>query len=287
MKERVIIGTWPLSGDYGNIKPAEVERVLEYCYIIGFTEYDTAPSYGDGFAEFCLGKVFRDREVKINTKVGNLPFNGKDFRLETLQKSFEQSLRRLNRETVNILFLHNPRNIQDWVPILKWFQKLKISERIKYSGISLAKNYKYDPEILNAFDYVQEDYNLLNLDFAKLKIKAKKIGRSPLANGVLSGRVDKYTKFNDDDHRSKWLKEARLQELIKETDKVIRVIRQYKLSLPEAAQRFVLEDSRMNKVIFGVKSYEHVRDLLLNCGRGPLSPEFVSDIRRIEHEARF
>ena len=65
---KIVIGTWGLSGDYGNVSLRTIQEVLEYCYAAGIKEYDTAPSYGNGFAEFCLGNIFKDKDILINTK---------------------------------------------------------------------------------------------------------------------------------------------------------------------------------------------------------------------------
>ena len=97
MKSKIIIGTWPLSGDYGNIDLNQIQQSLEFCYENGLKEFDTAPNYGNGFMEFCLGKVFQQNpNVQINTKVGNLPFGGKNFDVEALKKSFNESLTMLS-----------------------------------------------------------------------------------------------------------------------------------------------------------------------------------------------
>ena len=45
----------------------------------------------------------------MNTKFGNFPFEGKNFNLGSLKKSVDQSLKRLKVDSINILFLHNPR----------------------------------------------------------------------------------------------------------------------------------------------------------------------------------
>ena len=44
IKNKIVIGTWPLSGDYGIIKPSDVEKVLIKSFENGFKEFDTAPS---------------------------------------------------------------------------------------------------------------------------------------------------------------------------------------------------------------------------------------------------
>ena len=78
MISKIIIGTWPLSGDYGKIDYKQTQDILEHCYELGIREFDTAPNYGNGVMEKHLGVILENKSnVLINTKMGNLPFNKK------------------------------------------------------------------------------------------------------------------------------------------------------------------------------------------------------------------
>ena len=80
MISKIIIGTWPLSGDYGKIDYNQIKDVLEYSYESGIREFDSAPNYGNGVMEKYLGIIFENRsDVKKNKKMGNLPFNKKNY----------------------------------------------------------------------------------------------------------------------------------------------------------------------------------------------------------------
>lgn len=257
---KIVIGTWGLSGDYGNVKLKIIQEVLEYSYSKGIKEYDTAPSYGNGFAEFCLGNVFKDKEdILINTKIGNVPFVGKCFDTEAVRESFNQSLKRLKRENINILFLHNPRGIDNYDEILSWMDVLKKEGKIRYSGICLARDWDYSSEVdLERFDVTQDDANLLDRNFEKKDYLSKIFyGRSPLASGILSGSLTASTTFPREDHRSQWLKGERLKEVLAQIEKL-----NIKDSLPAAAREFVLNHPKIDKVIFGVKNMKHAKDLL-------------------------
>jgi len=264
MKSKIIIGTWPLSGDYGTINLDQVQQSLEFCYNNGLKEFDTAPNYGNGFMEFCLGKVFQQNlDVEINTKVGNLPFGGKNFDVESLKKSFNESLKRLKRKSINTLFLHNPRNdILDYDKIIDFMEKLKNENIIKNIGLSKAKNFDYDDLVdLNRFDAIQEDVNLLYLEpINKIKkIKSIFMARSPLASGLLSGKITKDTKFSNDDHRNSWLKEERLKSLLKRID----IIKQNSdMELNSLAIKFLLNLESIDKIIFGIKKIEHIKNIM-------------------------
>lgn len=254
-----------MSGAYGKVDLKTVQKTLECCYDNNLKEFDTAPSYGDGFIEFCIGKVLSHKtDVLINTKIGNMPFNNKSFKVTNLKVSLEQSLKRLSVDSINVLFLHNPRNdFEDHEGVLDFMNKLKEDGRIKHKGISLAKNYNYDFQFLNEFDVIQDDGNLLDMRFLNLELSndVKFMARSPLASGILSGKINKDSIFPPDDHRSGWLKDERLKSIMKRVDKIKEV---FDFELIDLAKEFIISNEKIDKVIFGVKSPEHIDRIVKN-----------------------
>lgn len=282
MLERVVIGTWPLSGDFGFVSLNQISETLEKCWELGFREFDTAPNYGNGFIEFCLGRVFSGRtDLLINTKCGNLPFGGKDFRIESLNRSLEESLKRTGRSCFNVLFLHNPRTeIVDYEPVLQWMEKLKSDGKILKSGISLAKGFQYPTEILKRFDVVQDDINLLYLDplFRELPDTVNLMARSPLASGLLGGHFTKASTFEAGDHRAGWVKGERLSSILKRVDLLKK---EFDLPVSQLARRYLFSQQRVTKVIFGVKRADHVREIANDLSMPPLSNEIINRINHL------
>ena len=276
---KIVVGTWPLSGDYGYMEPKASRDILNYCYETGFRAFDTAPSYGNGFIELRLGEVFAKKKgIIINTKVGNIPHKGKSFNVKDLRISLNESLKRLNREKINILFLHNPRDeVRNYSEMLELMGKLKAEGKIKYSGISLAPKYKYESKILNMFDYVQDDFNLLSMNFLKYNLdnKTKFMARSPLASGLLSGKATKNLLFPSDDHRSEWLKGERLVSILKRIDNIKRISN---IELPSLAKRFVLSMDEINDVIFGVRHQSHVDSIIDDLKSPPLEYKVIKKL---------
>mgnify|MGYP001251994125 CR=1 FL=1 len=274
MISKIIIGTWPLSGDYGKIDYKQIQDILEHCYELGIREFDTAPNYGNGVMEKHLGVILENKSnVLINTKMGNLPFNKKNYEINELKKSFENSLKRLKRDSINVLFLHNPRTeITDYTEILNFMHELKDKGSINQIGLSKARNFNYEKFVnLEEFDVIQDDINLLNLRALK---KSKPNGtilmaRSPLASGLLSGRITEKTVFSNDDQRATWLRGKRLESIMRRIDE----IRKYSdVELSELAIRFLNDQSLIDKIIFGIKRKEHVKNLLEQVKKNPLKP---------------
>ena len=280
MISKIIIGTWPLSGDYGKIDYKQIKDVLEYCYELGIKEFDTAPNYGNGVAEKYLGKIFGSRsDVLINTKMGNLPFNKKSYEIKELKKSFENSLKMLKRDSINALFLHNPRmEITDYAEILNFMHELKDKGRINQIGLSKARNFNYEKFVnLEKFDVIQDDINLLSLQGLK-KPKPKQVmlmARSPLASGLLSGRITEKTIFSNDDHRATWLHGKRLESLMHRINEIKKCS---ELELSELAIRFLQNQDLIDKVIFGIKHKEHVKNILEQVSKDPLKPAIIKKL---------
>ena len=269
MSSKIIIGTASLSGNYGSVPKQEIIDTLNYCYENNFREFDTAPNYGQGVMESYLGDIFLKRDdIKIHTKIGNLINGGKDFSVDGLRKSFIHSLKRLKKENIDTLFLHNPREeINDYDEIEKFLNQLIDEGCIRKKGISLARGYNYDDSIIKKFDSIQDDYNLLHLQLPNyLTSKQNFVIRSPFATGLLSGKVNSDTKFTDP-YRSAWLKDERLSSLIKRIRKIESVSA---TPLAEIALRYVLFQKGIDKIIIGVKKKDHVDHIIHCIEKGPL-----------------
>lgn len=287
-KNKIIIGTWPLSGDYGHIEIQKVSKILEHSYSKGFFEYDTAPSYGNGKIEFILGDVFyKIKKIKINTKIGNHPFLGKNFEIDTLKKSFDQSLKRLKIDKINTLYIHNPRNdINKKELLFKFIDELKSQGLIKNCGLSIAKNYVYEKSFLNFFDSLQDDLNLLSMNFLNYDKKTNQQfhARSPFASGILGKQMINQI-YKKDDQRSSWLNDRKRQKIInKSLHEISKIIK--KKSLKNTAFQFVLSQSKIDKVIFGVKNINHLKFLAKNLNKKKINRELNNKIIEI-HKKKF
>ena len=283
MSFKIIIGTASLSGNYGSVPKQEIIDTLNYCYENNFREFDTAPNYGQGMMESYLGDIFLKRDdIKIHTKIGNLINGGKDFSIDSLRKSFIHSLKRLKKENIDTLFLHNPREeINDYDEIEKFLHQLIDEGCIRKKGISLARGYNYDDSIIKKFDSIQDDYNLLHLQLPNyLTSKQNFVIRSPFATGLLSGKVNSDTKFTDP-YRSAWLKDERLSSLIKRIRKIESVSA---TPLAEIALRYVLFQKGIDKIIIGVKKKDHVDHIIHCIEKGPLDVNLKNKLQEMYND---
>ena len=155
---------------------------------------------------------------------------------------------------------------------------------INFIGLSKAKNFNYEDFVdLSKFDVIQEDINLLSLEPLK-KIKQKQnilMARSPLASGLLSGNITNKTIFPKNDHRSEWLYGKRLESLVKRTDEIKKLSG---IKLSELSMRFLFSQKEIDKVIFGVKTKEHVKNIIFNSTRERLEEVMVEKLFKLYKE---
>ena len=279
--KKIIIGTWPLSGDFGHVSESIVKKTLYKCLDYGFYHFDTAPNYGKGKIETLIGKYLKNKKnIKIDTKFGNSPENGKNFSLISLESSFLNSSKRLKNLKINNLFLHNPRNEKkNYIQIVNFLKKLKKEKKIKNYGLSLAKDYIYTKKVINHFPVLQNDLNLIYLKPLD-NINKRKLfyARSPLASGLLSGKINNKTKFKKNDHRSLWLKGSRLVSILKRVNYLKKIS---DINLPELARAFLLQSSKVDKIIFGVKHPSHVVDIYNSLSNPPLPNSLYNEIKKL------
>lgn len=139
-------------------------RLLSTAADSGFTHFDTSPLYGNGLAEEELGRFIRQNsfDLTVATKVGlyaprgagsnavsawSRKLIGKIFprlsrpttnwTIVAAEMSLDRSLRRLGRECVDFLFIHEPGpglfETDEW---LEWFGRQRRSGKIKKWGLA-------------------------------------------------------------------------------------------------------------------------------------------------------
>jgi aryl-alcohol dehydrogenase-like predicted oxidoreductase len=118
-------------------------HLLELAWDLGINLIDTAPAYGN--SEQRLGELLpnMNKEWVIATKVGELfdPTTGEssyNFTPEFIQTSIEQSLKRLNREQLDIVLIHSDGNDVEIIEqgALEVLNDLKQQGLIRATGIS-------------------------------------------------------------------------------------------------------------------------------------------------------
>ncbi len=209
------LGTWQVGGKWGSeFNHSNADAILNKAVDSGVNFIDTADVYSDGESEKAVGRLVRTRSERlyIATKCGRQfnPHIDASYQPKALRQFVEDSLQRMELETLDLIQLHCPPTETFYRPeIFALFEDLKKEGKIQHLGVSVEKV----EEALKAMDYdnvcsVQIIFNMMRQRpseefFAKA---AKKnvgiIARVPLASGLLTGKFSASTDFGKDDHRT-------------------------------------------------------------------------------------
>lgn len=265
---RIGYGAWALGGrGWGNHNEREACRALEACLENGINFFDTAPVYGFGRSEKVLGEVLSGVRTKvvIATKCG-LMWNDSgqvrhDLSRTSLCRDLEASLRRLKTDYIDLYQIHWPDRrtpLEETLDELVNFQRAGV---IRHIGVSNFSAQQLQQACVRAnIDAVQQLYNLLQREAENdlLPLCRKKnlgfIAYSPLAQGVLAGKMDARSRPGRHDVRSR-------NPLYRSPEHFEAAVH-YAAGLPQpgaiAALRFLLEQPEVTSVLVGMTQRKHV-----------------------------
>jgi aryl-alcohol dehydrogenase-like predicted oxidoreductase len=208
------LGCMNLSHAYGiPPSPEQGEAILLAALDSGVTLFDTAALYGFGANEELLGRVLAPHRSKFTlaSKCGIFREDGKrviDGRPQTIRRTCEDSLRRLQTDVIDLYYLHRWDKqvpIEDSVGALA---DLVSEGKIRSVGLSevsadtLRKAHKVHP-----IAAVQTEYSLWtrNAEIAVLdacrELDVAFVAFSPLARGFLTGLLRDVANFDKNDIR--------------------------------------------------------------------------------------
>jgi aryl-alcohol dehydrogenase-like predicted oxidoreductase len=209
----VSFGAWAIGADWGSVNDEDSIAALNRAIDMGVNFIDTADVYGIGRSEKLIAKVLKERSesVYVATKAGRLldPHVADGYNRKNLTAFVEQSLKNLNKESLDLVQLHCPPTEVYYRPeVFEVMDDLKKQGKIQHYGVSVEKV----EEALKAIEYsnvetVQIVLNMFRqrpteLFFEQAALRnIGVIARVPLASGLLTGKMSNETKFEDTDHR--------------------------------------------------------------------------------------
>lgn len=162
-------GTWELDGVLKNIDEKTAIKLLKYAKSKGIDKFDTAIVYGNGKVEKMLSAIVEDDD-EILTKVPAIvkpsidAVNISEYYPEKyIEKKVNESLKNLNRESIDIVLLHNwSTNWEEDLMPLHELKQIKDKGIVKKIGISLPNNYnkRLPDKIIKMIDYIEAPYNI-------------------------------------------------------------------------------------------------------------------------------
>lgn len=209
------LGCMGMSQSYGAADAAESERTLHRALDIGVTFLDTANSYGVGHNEELLGRVLsrRRHEFVLATKFGIVRHKdgtrSTDGRAIVVAERCEESLRRLNTDTIDLYYLHR---LDPAVPIedtVGAMADLVSAGKVRYLGLSeVSATTLRRAHAVHPITAVQSEYSLWTRDPETHLLPAcQELGVgfvpfSPLGRAMLAGAVTDGDALPDKDLRA-------------------------------------------------------------------------------------
>jgi aryl-alcohol dehydrogenase-like predicted oxidoreductase len=276
-------GAWAIGGGamigntsigWGDSDDAVSIKAIHSSLDAGINFFDTADIYGLGHSEELLGKAIGKRkDIVIASKVGNVARNNQftvDYSKEYIVKACEESLKRLQRDSIDYYQLHTARMIHlEQGECIEAMQLLQKQGKIRYWGLSL-----------NTFDPLPEAEFLMNNNFGNgfqlvlnllnqkalptFTAMAKKgygiIARMPLQFGLLTGKFDNAVLFADNDHRKNRLTIEVIDASNKALEPVWQLCKKYECNKTQLALSYILSYAEVSTVIPGIRNEKQVKD---------------------------
>jgi aryl-alcohol dehydrogenase-like predicted oxidoreductase len=209
-------GGMALTPVYGEVDPAESLKTLHHAVDAGITFIDTADVYGAGGNEELIAQLLKDRrgEIQLATKfgiVGNPRDGYTDVRGDAayVKQAAENSLRRLNTDTIDLYYLHR-RDLR--VPIVETVEamaELVREGKVRHLGLSEVTAAELrEASAVHPIAAVQSEWSIWSRDVESNVIPAARelgvgfVPYSPLGRGFLTGTVSA-NELGENDFRHK------------------------------------------------------------------------------------
>ena len=320
---RIGLGTWAIGGwMWGGTDEKESIRTIHAALDQGINLIDTAPIYGQGRSEEIVGEALRQcgrrDSIVLATKVGIDWTTGtieRNSSRERILKEFDDSLRRLRTDYIDIYQVHWPDTVTPIEETAATLRELFEQGKIRAIGVS-----NYSPAQMERFRAVaplhtaQPPYNLFEREIEDdvlpyaLTHHITSLTYGAICRGLLSGTMRADRQFSKDDlrkssdpkfqapHFAEYLEAARRLDAYAREKFAKRVI--------HLAVRWLLDQPGVGAALWGARrpdqltpihevggwkltktDFEAIEAILRESVRHPVGPEFMAPpTRKIPQE---
>ena len=280
-------GSWFYGRPEFGLKPFSYgARIVERALELGINYFDTAPLYGQGRSEEVLGAALKGvtEPYYLATKVGYYP-EPFDYTRDTVWRGFEASLKRLQRDKVDLLQIHEAEQA-GWEGIfgagrtLETLLEIQEQGLTKYIGLTgsdlgLMRDILKESDVfVSAITFCK--YDLLTQEAQEILVPTAAerdvavITASPLHAGLLGSK------------RELWMENGRFADLYDKLDQVEALLADLPENITHTALRYLLSDPRVSILLSGVASIEELETSVSVADGHYLPPELIAQIEAIE-----
>ncbi len=304
------MGCWQIGGKmfagdtsvgYTRTDDAGSRRTVAAALDAGIRLFDTAPAYGAGHSEKLLGEALKGRDdVLVVTKFGldideaSRAITGENSNPKSVAPAIDASLRRLQRDRIDVLLLHlNSMEPAAALPLFDAVEQARLAGKVGTYGWST--DYTDSLTSLDGRPGVGAVEHGMNVFFDPVRIQAAiaerglvAFIRSPLAMGLLTGKFDANSALPPDDVRSSgqsWLayfEDGRPNaEFLSKLAAIREVLQTGGRSLTQGALGWLWAKSAQNVPVPGARTPEQIRDTAGAIDHGPLPPHVMEEIETL------
>jgi L-galactose dehydrogenase/L-glyceraldehyde 3-phosphate reductase len=287
-------------------------RTLRRAMDAGINWIDTAASYGKGQSEQALGWLLKEVETKpyLSTKVV-LATDGLDDIAGQVERGFHESLKRLQRTSVDLLLLHNPietsvssgsitpEHVVRAGGAAEALERMRDQGLTRYIGMTALGDVECCKQVIGSgrFDAAQVYYNLLNpsagrrmpprwsgQNFAGLIAACKAQGTAVMAIRVFAAGV----LASEERHGREVVitSDADLTTEARRAQSVFAALGDAYGSRSQTALRYVLSNPDLACAIIGLAQPEHLEEALAGEALGPLPQTALDRLEKL-YESNF
>lgn len=257
-------GVWFRTGD-----AAAANGVLAASYDAGVNWVDTAEGYGDGDNETSLGQALRSvPKMMVASKVS--PWRS-SLRHDAVHRACRASLRRLQRDVLDVYFVHCPAEV---VPLEEtWTAMVELADEGLVRAIGLS-NFSTDDvrraEAIRHVDIVQDGLSLIDrLDARQHFAACAELGVAgvvfePVAGGLLTGAI---TEETDVSGQQEWgalydriFAPGRIEHSLAVADRLGALAAEWGHTMSQLAIAWCLHQAGVTTALAGTKSPTHALD---------------------------
>lgn len=282
---------------YGDVNEEEGKQTVRDALDAGVTMLDTAFIYGPRRSEELIGEVLKEykrEDVVIATKAAQRELDNGDMVIdnspEFLKQAVEDALDRLQTKYIDLFYIHKPDEDTPKDEAVEALYEMKVQGKIKAIGVSnFTVEQLTEANKNNRVDVIQNEYNLLNREAEKEMLdytsanKITFIPFYPLAAGLLAGKYDENTKFEDLRANLPFYQEDQFKENLEKANKLKELAKKYDEDVAQIVLAFYLTRPSLDVIIPGAKKGEQIKANMraADIELDPKDVEYIDEIFKI------